>query len=111
VARTPKKSHTKFFFANDCPQTSRYFEEMGGLEDREVCRVSSEPRPTPPRFRLPNHTYAPVTHTRVTGSTTDMQRLPRFCASKLGKLPNGKALVVKKGRELSEFALDPADYQ
>lgn len=102
---------TKFFFANDCPQTSRYFEEMGGLEDREVCRVNSEPRPAPPRFRLPNHTYAPVALTRITGSMTDMQRLPRFCASKLGKLPNGRALVVKKGRELTEFALDPADYQ
>ncbi len=101
---------TKFFFANDCPQTSRYFEYIGGEEDRLIETVSYQPRKAPPRFRLPNHSYSDAADSVMTSHSYSNRRLPRFSSSELGSLPNGSALVVSKGRQLQKFTLDPAKY-
>jgi len=101
---------TKFFFANDCPQTSRYFEYIGGEEDRVVESTTYQPRKAPPRFRLPNYSFSDVPDTVMTTHSMSSQRLPRFSSSELGSLPNGTALVVTKGRRLEKFTLDPANY-
>jgi hypothetical protein len=101
---------TKFFFANDCPITSQYFESLGGFVERVVNGISFQPREAPPRFRLPNHEYSPHTSYAVAGKSAELRRLPNFCAAKLGKLPNGTAYVVSKGRVLHQYTHDPADY-
>ena len=71
---------------------------------------SYQPRQAPARFRLPNHDYAKPTDMRMVGRSIDVRRVPKFSASELGKLPNGSALVVTKGRELCHFTRDPAKY-
>ena len=101
---------TKFFFANDCPQTSRYFESIGGEEERMVESISFAPCKAPPRFRLPNHHFGPAPEVTVMGHSCGMRRLPRFSAAELGGLPNGTALVVTKGRHLVRFSIDPENY-
>lgn len=101
---------TKFFFANDCPVTSNYFERLGGEEDRKVVSTTYQPRVAPARFRLPNHKYAEPQAMRMINRSTDTRRLPKFSAAELGKLPNGTALVVTKGRDLQKFTRDPAEY-
>lgn len=101
---------TKFFFANDCPVTSHYFERLGGEEDRKVVSHSYQPRLAPARFRLPNHSYVEPHAMRLMGRSTDTRRQPKFSATELGQLPNGSALVVTKGRVLCKFTRDPAEY-
>jgi len=101
---------TKFFFANDCPQTSEYFEFIGGLEYRMARTLKYEPRIQPPRFRLPNHRFVDGPWSVVTGHTLDSQKDFRFSSAKLGSLPNGTALVVKKGRKLVVYKMEPANY-
>jgi hypothetical protein len=101
---------TKFFFANDCPQTSDYFETLGGNEERFVQSFSHEPVRPAPRFRLPNHRFVDPARTRITSVSLNIQKHPRFSAAELGGLPNGTALVVKKGRELVHFSRDPQHY-
>jgi hypothetical protein len=101
---------TKFFFANDCPQTSEYFETLGGKEERFVQSFNYEPARPAPRFRLPNHRFAEPSCTRISGVSLEIQKHPRFSAAELGSLPNGNALVVKKGRELATFSRDPQAY-
>lgn len=101
---------TKVFFANDCPQTSEYFERIGGMEDRKVESMSFSPRKAPARFRLPNHAYVDPQPMRVESKTMSTQRIPRFSSAELGCLPNGTAFVVSKGRELMQFRKSPADY-
>lgn len=101
---------TKFFFANDCPITSNYFERLGGEEDRKVVSTSYQPRVAPARFRLPNHKFEEPQTMRMVCVSSDIRRLPKFCAADLGKLPNGSALVVTKGRNLHKFTRDPAAY-
>jgi hypothetical protein len=101
---------TKFFFANDCPQTSEYFESLGGNEERFVQSFIYQPvRPTP-RFRLPNHRFAEPPEVQVASVSLNLQKHPRFSASELGGLPNGTAIVVKKGRKLVRFSRDPRHY-
>jgi hypothetical protein len=101
---------TKFFFANDCPQTSEYFEALGGNEERFVQSFRHEPVNPAPRFRLPNHRFAEPVRTRLAGVSLDLQKQPRFRSAELGSLPNGTALVVKTGRELARFSRDPQLY-
>ena len=101
---------TKVFFANDCPQTSEYFERIGGMEDRKVESQSYTPRKAPARFRLPNHHYVATPPMRMESKTFGVQRLPKFCAAELGRLSNGTAFVVHKGRSLQQYTLDPAGY-
>jgi hypothetical protein len=101
---------TKVFFANDCPQTSEYFERIGGMEDRKVVSRCYTRRKALPRFRLPNHSYTRAATILLDTTTIGHQRLPRFCAAKLGALPNGSAFVVTKGRELKPYQRDPAEY-
>ncbi len=101
---------TKFFFSNDCPVTSEYYERLGGEEDRKVVNSTYQPRVAPARFRLPNHTYVEPAAMRLVNRSTDTRRLPKFSSSELGKLPNGTALVVTKGRGLQKFTRDPAEY-
>jgi len=101
---------TKFFFANDCPETIEYFEYIGGLEDRMVKTMTFQPAPAPPRFHLPNHEFAAPRPLILTSAGLAQDRCPRFRGSDLGSLRNGTALVVKKGRELVHYEKDPADY-
>jgi len=101
---------TKFFFANDCPQTSEYFERLGGMEDRQVESLAYTPRLAPARFRLPNHTYAIPSAMRLDSKAISNNRQPRFSAAELGSMPCGSALVVAKGRELKRYRNNPADY-
>jgi len=101
---------TKFFFGNDCPETTAYFEYIGGIEDRMVETLGFQPAPAPPRFRLPNHAFAPPQGLVMTSAGLTQNRYPRFRGADLGSLPNGSALVVQKGRELTLYEKDPADY-
>jgi len=101
---------TKFFFGNDCPQTSEYFESLGGSVHRIVKSLRFERVEAPPRFRLPNHEFVDSPRTSFTGYTLESRREPRFSGAEVGSLPNGSALVVKKGRELIRFTLDPKAY-
>ncbi|MEI8310965.1 MAG: hypothetical protein WCH98_09435 [Verrucomicrobiota bacterium] len=101
---------TKFFFANDCPQTSKYFQEIGGDEDRKVISAHFQRVPPPPRFRLPNHEFVePPTHV-LTSHAVDTRKQSRFSSAELGGLPNGTALVVTKGRKLVRYQMDPQSY-
>lgn len=101
---------TKFFFANDCPETLEYFEYIGGMEDKRVSSVHFKRVATPPRFRLPNHTFAPPPKSVVVSHSLDNRKQARFSGAGLGALPNGTALVVMKGRKLERFTLDPQNY-
>jgi hypothetical protein len=101
---------TKFFFANDCPETLEYFEFIGGTEERRVASVRFDRAPRPPRFRLPNHAFVEPATAVPVGYQIDQRRESRFRGSDLGALPNGTALVVGKGRALSRFTRDPANY-
>ena len=101
---------TKFFFGNDCPQTSGYFEEIGGNEDRKVTSVHYQRVAPPPRFRLPNHEFVDPRKTIMTGHAVDTRKQPRFSGAELGALPNGTALVVAKGRKLLRYQMDPQSY-
>jgi hypothetical protein len=101
---------TKFFFANDCPQTLEYFEKIGGYENRMVKSAKFERTVAPPRFRLPNHAFVDSPFSIMAGYDLNSQKEPRFSSSKLGSLPNGTALVVKKGRQLVSFTQDPGRY-
>lgn len=101
---------TKFFFANDCPETSEYFEYIGGEDYHPVTSVQYERRTQPPHFRLPNHTFVQAPKSVVVSHARAMQKELRFSSSKLGTLPNGTALVVTKGRRLVTFKMDPANY-
>lgn len=101
---------TKFFFANDCPQTSRYFESIGGEEERMVESITFSPRTHPARFRLPNHSFAASPGVEVAHLSCSTRRMPRFSASELSALPNGSALVVSKGRKLEQYQMDPTTY-
>lgn len=101
---------TKFFFANDCPQTSEYFEAVGGNEERFVQSFTYKPVLPAPRFRLPNHTFQGSDGVQLTGVSMNIQKQPRCSAAELGSLPNGSALVVKKGRQIVRFRNDPKDY-
>ena len=101
---------TKFFFGNDCPQTSLYFESLGGVENRSVKSLRFERVVAAPRFRLPNHQFVDSPLTSFTGYNMEPRREPRFQGSEVGALPNGTALVVKKGRQLASFTLDPKFY-
>ncbi len=101
---------TKFFFANDCPQTSRYFEEIGGVEDRKVTSIHYQRVAPPPRFRLPNHDFVAPKQTMSAGYAVDTRKQPRFSSAELGGLPNGTALVVTKGRKLFRYKMDPKSY-
>jgi hypothetical protein len=101
---------TKFFFANDCPQTSCYFESLGGEDERMVESITFTPSKAPPRFRLPNHPFAALPDADVAHHSCSVRRLPRFSAADLGALPNGSALVVTKGRKLEKYVMDPNDY-
>jgi hypothetical protein len=101
---------TKFFFANDCPQTLEYFEKIGGHEHRMVKNIRFERTVAPPRFHLPNHTFVDSPYSTIAGYDLNSQKEARFSSSKLGSLPNGTALVVKKGRQLVSFTQDPGLY-
>ncbi len=101
---------TKFFFANDCPQTSEYFEFIGGQEYRMATTLRYERCIQPPRFRLPNHCFVDGPTSVITGHSLDAQKDFRFSSAKLGSLPNGTALVVAKGRRLVVYKMDPANY-
>jgi hypothetical protein len=101
---------TKFFFANDCPQTSRYFESLGGEDERMVESITLVPRKAPPRFRLPNHHFTACPSVEVSHQSSNPRHGPRFSASKLGSLPNGSALVVTKGRMLEPYTMNPINY-
>lgn len=101
---------TKFFFANDCPQTSRYFESIGGEDERMVESITFSPRKAPARFRLPNHSFTAPVSVEVSHHSCSTKRVPRFSASELGALPNGAALVVSKGRKLEAYSMDPENY-
>lgn len=101
---------TKFFFANDCPQTSEYFEFIGGMEYRMATTLKYEHCIQPPRFRLPNHSFVEGPKSVITGHTLDTKKDSRFSSAKLGSLPNGTALVVAKGRRLVVYKMDPAHY-
>lgn len=101
---------TKFFFANDCPQTLEYFETLGGTDYRMVRSMNYQPLAAPPRFRLPNHRFAAAPATVFSGFSIDRQKEPRFSSSELGSLPNGTAFVVKKGRKLVTYTRDPGLY-
>ena len=101
---------TKFFFGNDCPQTSEYFESLGGSDHRMVKSLRFERVTAAPRFRLPNHQFIDSPITSFTGYHMEPRREPRFLGAEVGALPNGTALVVKKGRQLIRFTLDPKIY-
>jgi len=101
---------TKVFFSNDCPQTSEYFERIGGMEDRKIESLSYTPRHAPARFRLPNHEYTRPAAMRMEAKSINIHRLPKFSAAELGRLPNGTAFVVGKGRELKTYSKSPAEY-
>ena len=101
---------TKVFFANDCPQTTEYFERIGGMEDRQIESQSFTPRIAPARFRLPNHNYIRPSAMRMEAKSIGVHRLPKFSAAELGCLPNGTAFVVTKGRKLKTYTKNPADY-
>jgi len=101
---------TKFFFANDCPQTSEYFEAVGGNEEKFVQSFSYQPVRQVPRFRLPNHTFAESPKVQIGSVSLNIQKQPRCTAVELGSLPTGSALVVKKGRKIVHFTLDPQAY-
>lgn len=101
---------TKFFFANDCPQTSRYFESTGGEEERMVESITYSPRKAPAHFRLPNHSFTASPASEIVHHSSSTRRMPRFSASELGALPNGSALVVTKGRKLEAYTANPEDY-
>ena len=101
---------TKFFFANDCPQTSRYFQEIGGDEDRKVTSVHFQRLAPPPRFRLPNHEFVDPQQGVIASHVVDTRKQPRFSSAELGSLPNGTALVVTKGRKLVRYRMDPQSY-
>jgi len=101
---------TKFFFGNDCPETTAYFEYIGGLEDRMMQTQGFQPVPAPARFRLPNHTFIAPRCLLMTSVGFAQNREPRFHGADLGSLPNGTALVVQKGRALILYEKDPADY-
>jgi len=101
---------TKFFFANDCPETSSYFEHIGGTEDRKVENIHYQRVPAPPRFRLPNHTFETATKLAEVSRSLNTVGKPRFKSDELGKLPTGTALVVTKGRKLIRYTMDPAAY-
>jgi hypothetical protein len=101
---------TKFFFANDCPQTSRYFQEIGGEEDCKVTSTYFQKVSPPPRFRLPNHEFVAPPQRVVTSHSMETRKQPRFSSAELGSLPNGTALVVTKGRKLFRYQMDPQSY-
>lgn len=101
---------TKFFFGNDCPETTAYFEYIGGIEDRMVETLGFQAARAPMRFRLPNHAFASPRRLIMTSAGLSQNRYPRFRGADLGSLPNGTALVVQKGRELTLYQKDPADY-
>ena len=101
---------TKFFFSNDCPQTTSYFESLGGDEEHEVASTRFERIPPPPRFRLPNHTFSEPPRMGQAGVAIDIRKKNRFCGAELGALPNGTALVVSKGRTLSRYQVNPVHY-
>ena len=101
---------TKFFFANDCPETSSYFEHIGGTEDRKVESINYQRVPAPPRFRLPNHTFEAAGKLAEVSRSLNTVAKPRFKSAELGKLPTGTALVVTKGRKLVRYAMDPGAY-
>jgi len=93
-ARPPSQQlQDKVFFGNDCPQTSRYFEEIGGNEDRQVTSVHYQRVAAPPRFRLPNHEFVAPGNSMITSHAVDTRKQPRFSGAELGGLPNGTALV------------------
>ena len=96
---------TKFFFANDCPDTLKYFETLGGTADRQVTNVQYRSVTAPPRFRLPNHTFATPKATVEVGHTVDTRKEPKFVSAELGALPNGTALVVLKGRKIARYTM------
>jgi hypothetical protein len=96
---------TKFFFANDCPDTLKYFETLGGTADRQVTNVQYRSVTAPPRFRLPNHTFATPKATVEVGHTVDTRKESKFVSAELGALPNGTALVVLKGRKLVRYTM------
>jgi len=95
------------FFANDCPQTSRYFQEIGGDEDRKVTSAHFQRVPPPPRFRLPNHEFVETPSEVLTGHVVDTRKQSRFSSAELGGLPNGTAPVVTKGRKLVRYQMNP----
>jgi hypothetical protein len=101
---------TKFFFGNDCPQTSEYFEYIGGVDDRKVRSVQFKRAPAIPRFRLPNHVFVEDSPMTISGCCLENRRQPRFSSADLGQLPNGTALVVMKGRLLVRYTMDPQAY-
>lgn len=116
IDSSPMRNHllnncrTKFFFANDCPETIEYFEFIGGMEEKEVTSIHYERVPPPPRFRLPNHTFVAPRDFGPARLSVDQRKQPRFSGAELGSLPSGSAMVVGKGRTLSRFTLDPAGY-
>lgn len=101
---------TKFFFANDCPQTSSYFEYIGGTEDRKVESLQFKSVPAPPRFRLPNHVFDAPPKSFAVSRTLNTVTKPRFESAELGTLPAGTALVVTKGRKLVRYTSEPGLY-
>jgi hypothetical protein len=89
-------ARTKVFFSNSCPATLNYFETVVGRQSGPVLSQALQRVEAPPRFRLPNHTFAPHNPWRVASAQTQMQREPAMEGGELRDLPTGSAVVVRK---------------
>lgn len=92
-------ARTQVFFGTSCPETLNYFERIVGLEKGVEVNEAHEFIPAPPRFRLPNHKFAPISPWKKTSFHTSTQHRPAVNASDLRKLPPGQAIVVGLGPE------------
>jgi hypothetical protein len=101
---------TKFFFANDCPETMQYFELVVGTEETDITGTQYQRVPRAPRFRLSNHQFVAPRKFEPVGMTTGRGKKQRYSASTLGTLPNGEALVISKGHRITRFSMNPSDY-
>jgi len=101
---------TKFFFANDCPETSGYFENLLGYEYRTDWSLQYQRSGAVPRFRLPNYTFQMPAAFSCATVNVSREREPRMRSEELGSLPNGSAIVIGKGRKLTRFHNPPVLY-
>lgn len=101
---------TKVFFANDCPDTGFHFEKLLGTHSQTKASVTLAKTPPVPRFRLPNYQFAPLPRFAVEGMHCAEEISPRLKREDLNRLPNGEAIVVRKGLHVTHFKKDPVLY-
>jgi hypothetical protein len=101
---------TKVFFANDCPDTSFYFERLLGTKTEFKSSVALVPPKPVPRFLLPNYRFAPVPRFAVESMSCMEEVSPRLKREDLGSLPNGSAIIVGRGLKITHFQHEPVLY-